>query len=359
MMPPDSLFSSFRCSVLALLSASVLLTSVLLTGCGSDAQSKEPDAPEVTAFPVEVATVEEGTASAAFSGTASLEAENEATVVARVSGVVESVFVEEGEFVQKGEALAKLDDERLELELKRANVQLRKLESVYQRMERMREKQLVSAEEYEQTRSEYEAQEVARDLARLQVKHTTIRAPFGGVVSERMVKTGNMMGANNPAFRVTDFDPLWAVMHVPERAVRQLAVGQSARVRLDAVPNRTFDGRIDLISPVVDPESGTFRVVVEVRDPSRTAKPGMFGRVRIQYDTRENARLIPKSAVVEEDDETSVFVVQDTIAVRRPITTGYSADDRIEIVDGLALGDRVVTSGQAALRDSARVDVVR
>ena len=359
MMPPESCFVSLRRSALALLSVAVLATSVVLTGCGSDAQSKEPDEPEVTAFPVEVATVEEGTASASFSGTASLEAENEATVVARVSGVVESVFVEEGEVIQKGEALAKLDDERLELELKRANVQLRKLESVYQRMERMREKQLVSEEEYEQARSEYEAQEVARDLARLQVEHTTIRAPFGGVVSERMVKTGNMVGANNPAFHITDFDPLWAVMHVPERAVQQLATGQSATVRLDAVPDRAFEGRVDLISPVVDPESGTFRVVVEVRDPSRTAKPGMFGRVRIQYDTRESARLIPRSAVVEEDDETSVFVVQDTIAVRRPVTTGYAADDRIEIVNGLVLSDRVVTSGQAALRDSARVEIVR
>jgi RND family efflux transporter MFP subunit len=303
--------------------------------------------------------VETGTASAAYAGTATLEAENEATVVARVSGVVESVFVEAGDAVQKGAALAKLDDERLELELKRANVQLRKLESIHQRMERMRQKQLVSEEEYEQARSEYEAQEVARDLARLQVQRTTIRAPFRGLVSDRMVKVGNMIGANSPAFQVTDFDPLWAVMNVPERAVQSLEQGQTATLRLDAVPGRTFEGRVHLISPVVDPESGTFRVVVEIRDPSRTAKPGMFGRVRIQYDAHENARLIPKSAVVEEDDETTVFVVQDTIAVRRPVATGYTAGDRIEIVDGISMGDRVVVSGQAALRDSARVDVVR
>lgn len=336
-----------------------VLVSALLTGCGSDARSEEPDEPRTSAFPVEVVSVVEGTASAAYSGTASLEAENEATVVARVGGVVESVFVEESDVVEKGEALAKLDDERLELELKRANVQLRKLENVYERMKRMREKQLVSEEEFEQARSEYEAQEVARDLARLEVERTTIRAPFSGVVSDRMVKTGNMISANSPAFQVTDFDPLWAVMHVPERAVQDLRVGQSATLRLDAVPGRTFEGRVDLISPVVDPESGTFRVVVEIRDPSRTAKPGMFGRVRIRYDTRENARLVPKAALVEEDDETSLFLVHDTIAVRRPVVTGYSAGDSVEVVDGVSLGDRVVVSGQSALRDSARVEIVR
>ena len=109
---------------------------------------------------------------------------------------------------------------------------------------------------------------------------------------------------------------------------------------------------------MVDAETGTVRVTVEVRDPSRTIKPGMFGRIRVQYDQRTDALLVPKSALVEEDDAVSVFVVDDSVALQRTVTTGYSSGDRIEIQEGLAEGDRVVLSGQTALRDSARVEIV-
>jgi len=106
-------------------------------------------------------------------------------------------------------------------------------------------------------------------------------------------------------------------------------------------------------------ETGTVRVTVEVRDRSRTIKPGMFGRIQVQYDQRDDALLVPKNALVEEDNAVLVFVVDDSVARQRAVTTGYSSGDRIEIRDGLAEGDRVVLSGQTALRDSARVEIVQ
>jgi membrane fusion protein (multidrug efflux system) len=307
---------------------------------------------------VEVASVEVGEASAFFSGTASLEAEDEATVVARVGGVVEEIFVEEGTPVQAGQALARLDDERLRLEVERANVELAKLERVYERTQKMYDKQLVSAEQFEQIRSDFETQKVARDLAQMQLEYATVRAPISGVVSTRHIKAGNMIRENDPAFRVTDFDPLRAVMHVPERELNKLREGQMATLQFDALPGEVFSGRVKLISPTVDPETGTFRAIVEVRDPSRQVKPGMFGRVRIQYDQRMGALLIPKQAVLEEDDESAVFVVRDSMAIRRVVTTGYTSDDRIEILDGVAEGERIVITGQATLQDSAKVEVI-
>jgi RND family efflux transporter MFP subunit len=334
--------------------------AVGLGGCSSDAQSKDAGAPDetTTAVPVEVASVDVGEASAFFSGTASLEAEEEATVVARVGGVVEEILVEEGTPVRAGQALARLDDERLRLEVERANVELAKLERVYERTQTMHEKQLISTEQFEQIRSDYETQKVARDLAQMQLEYTTVRAPISGVVSTRHIKTGNMIRENDPAFRITDFDPLRAVMHVPERELNKLREGQAATLRFDALPGEVFSGRVKLISPTVDPETGTFRAIVEVRDPSRQVKPGMFGRVQIQYDQRDNALLIPKQAVLEEDDEAAVFVIQDSVAVRRAVTTGYADGDRIEILDGVTRGERIVITGQATLQDSARVEVI-
>lgn len=313
---------------------------------------------ETTAVPVEAAAVEVGVASAYFTGTASIEAEDEATVVARTGGVVEQILVEEGTYVKAGQPLAKLDDERLRLELERAEVELAKRERVFDRTQKIYEKQLVSTEEFERIRSEYETQKVARDLAEVQVEYATVRAPISGVVSARHIKAGNMISQNEPAFRITDFDPLRAVIHVPERELNKLRKGQTATLRFDALPGEAFSGHVKLISPTVDPETGTFRAIVEVRDPSQQVKPGMFGRVRIQYDQRSNALLIPKQAVLEEDNESAVFVVQDSMAVRRVVTTGYTSDMQIEILDGISPDEHVVTTGQATLQDSARVEVI-
>jgi membrane fusion protein (multidrug efflux system) len=332
---------------------------VLLTaGCGSPASSS-PDDEQPPALPVEVVPVERGTATAQLTSTASLEAESEATVVARVGGVVETLLVEEGQYVRANQPLAQLDDERLALEVRRAEVSLGKLRTAFERSQKMYDKQLVSSETYEQARSEYEAQKVATDLAALELTYATIRAPIAGWVSRRHVKTGNMVRTNDPTFEITNLDPLRAVLHVPERELAKLEVGLPATVHFDALPGQPFPGRVALISPVVDASTGTFRVTVEVRDGSRTVKPGMFGRVHIQYDEHEDALLLPRSALIEEDDAVTVYVVQDSLALQRTVRIGYSAGDRVEVLEGLDDGDRVVLSGQTALRDSARVEVIQ
>jgi len=349
---------SNRLFAISFAAVATILGSLLLIGCDSQAKSSA-DAKSGAVLPVEVAAVERGTATAQYSSTASLEAVNEATVVAQVGGVVKSVLVEEGQYVRADQPLAMLDERRLALEVRRAEVSLQKLATAFERSQTMYDKQLVSRETFEQAKSEYEAQQVAAALARLELAYATIRAPIAGWVSLRHVKTGNMIRTNDPAFEITNLDPLRATLHVPERELAKLAVGQPATLRFDALSARTFDGRVALLSPVVDPSTGTFRVTVEVRDPSRTIQPGMFGRVQVQYDRRAEALLLPKAALVEEDDAVTVFVVQDSIALQRAIKTGYSEGDRIEILEGLSAGTQVVLSGQTALRDSARVEIIQ
>jgi membrane fusion protein (multidrug efflux system) len=339
------------------LDSGLLALSFLVVGCGSPAQSSpEDEAP--TALPVEVAAVERGSALASLTGTTTLDAEAEATVVARTDGVVTEVLVEEGQYVRAGQPLVQLDDERLALEVRRAEATLRELEGTFERTRVMYEKQLVSREAFDQARASYENQQVTTDLARLALAHATVRAPIAGWVSARHVKDGNMVRVHDPVFDLTNLDPLRAELHVPERELAKLERGLPATLHFDALPGQTFEGRVALISPVVDATSGTVRVTVEVRDPSRTIKPGMFARVHVQYDRHEDALLVPRRAVVEEDDVLSVYVVVDSLAVRRPIATGYSNGDRVEVTEGLSEGDRVVLSGQTALRDSALVAIV-
>lgn len=339
---------------------SIIGLALVHLGCGNDSQSKTKNGGDAkAAIPVEIMRVETGSITAFFSGTATLEAEAEAVVVAKVGGVVKEIFVEEGRYVRTREILAKLDDERLTLQLAQTEANLRKLENDFRRSEELFAKNLVSAEVYQRAKFEYESQKAAFDLARLELDYASIRAPISGVVALRMIKVGNMVLANQPTFRITDFDPLLAVLHVPEREMNKLRVGQPATLTVDAIAGAEFSGRIERISPVVDATTGTIKVTVEVHDPSRNLKPGMFGRINIVHDVHTNALLVPKDAVLSEDAEVAVFVVKDSIAYRKVVQTGYINATHIEIVGGLNVGDTIVTTGQGSLKDSAKVEMVQ
>ncbi len=329
-----------------------------INSCGKNGQSKDIDTQDITAIPVEVSTAEIGDIAAVFSGTATLEAENEATVVAKAPGVVKQILVEEGHYVKQGQILAKLDDEQQIYRLNQAKANLNKLRNEYERSKGLFEKNLISADAFDKVKFDFEAAKASYDLAELDLKYSAIRAPINGVVSNRHIKVGNMIQLNQETFRITDFDPLNAILFVPERHLNKLAENQKVKITVDALPNSSFEGIIDRISPVVDPQSGTFKVTAIVQDPENQLKPGMFGRVNIIYDIHAKTLLVPKEAVMTEDRESSVFVIQDTIALRRMVKIGYINTTHLEITDGLQVGDTIVTVGQASLKDSARVEII-
>ncbi len=319
---------------------------------------KKKDKEETLPVPVEVMTPFRGDVFAMYSGTASLETEEEALIVAKVGGEVTELLVEEGDRVKAGDILARLDGDRLRLEMQRALANLKKLEQEYDRNVELHEKGLVSAGAFEGIKYELDSLKAAYNLARLEYSYTDIRAPINGVISERFIKVGNTISANDPAFQITDMDPLLSYLFVPEKEFRRLKSGQSARMTVDAIPDEIFDASILRISPVVDPETGTFKVTLAVSDPSERLKPGMFGRFQIVFDRRENVLLVPRMAVLEDETKKSVFIVEDGLAKRRTVQTGYSMGENIEVTQGLAGDETVITLGQTGLKDGAEVTVV-
>ena len=338
----------------------IVVMALYQAGCSSESQSKDnEDKDSTAAIPVEIAQVSRGDMAAYYTGTTTLEAENEATVVAKVSGIVNELKVEEGDYVKKSEVLAQLEDEQLEIEAQRAKATMEKLENDYKRNKELYDKQLISAEQYDNSRYEYESQKSAYELAKLKLEYSTIRAPISGVISKRSVKVGNMISQNEELFKITDFDPLLAVLHVPEYEMNKLSKGQKAVLQVDAHNGRTFEGYNERISPVVDPETGTFKVTVAMPDKDGMLKPGMFGRIKIVYDTHPNTLMVPKDAVMAEDASESVYVVHDKMAFRRDVNTGYVNGNMIEITNGLQPDEMVVTIGQSSLKDSAMVDIIQ
>jgi membrane fusion protein (multidrug efflux system) len=328
------------------------------TGCGRSSHSEPAGKAEGASVPVEVAMVTVGDIASYWTGTATLEAEKETEVVAKVGGVVKRLLVEEGDYVRAGQALAKLDDEKIAVQVEQAKANLDKLESDYERAQELFAGDLVSAQEFQRAKYEYESQKAAYSLCELDLEYTSICSPISGVVAERLVKVGNMVTPNSPVFKVTDPDPLLAVLHVPERQVGMLREGQRAIISVDALGESEFAGTVKRISPVIDPSTGTIKATIEVRDTSGSLKPGMFARVNIVSDVHQNAVLAPRDAVIEEDNKSVVFVVTDSTAYRRIVETGYVNSVHIEVVDGLALGDTVVTTGKTSVKDSSKVEMV-
>ena len=167
-----------------------------------------------------------------------------------------------------------------------------------------------------------------------------------------------MINTDQEVFQVTDFDPILAVLQVPEHEMSKIKKRQQALIQVDAIDGQTFEGQVQRISPTVNPETGTFEVTITVKDETRQLKPGMFGRVQIVYDTHQNALTVPKNAVMTEDGTSSVYVIKQNMAYRQPVNTGYVNGNNIEVMEGLSPADTVVTIGQSSLQDSALVEIV-
>ncbi|NNC76778.1 MAG: efflux RND transporter periplasmic adaptor subunit [Woeseiaceae bacterium] len=337
----------------------LLLLIFLFSGCQSGAESDaSSDDEETTPVPVETARPTRGDVHAVYTGTAPVEAFAEAEVVAKVAGEVRTIRAEEGDIVKKGQILATLDGDRLRLELNESEARLRKLQRDYERNVDLSSKGLISAGDFEKIKFDMEALQAAHNLASLELDYTQIRAPIDGTVSERYIKIGNTLAMNDPVFRVTGLDPLVAYLHVPEREFSRIKVGQPAALQIDALAGPPIIAGVSRVSPVIDPVSGTFKVTIEISDVGRQIKPGMFARIGIVYDSHLDALQVPRSALLEQLGQSSVFVVEDGVAIRKNVETGYADRGRIEIVTGLDEQDDVIVIGQLGLKANSKVNVV-
>lgn len=357
----------FRAGTLAL-----LLASMALGGCGdggkdSDAAGKPGEKvelgkdgkpiPKTQAVPVEVAKAQRKPIAASYSGTANLEAPGEAQVVAKTSGVMVQLLAEEGDQVKAGQVLARIDGDRVRLEAQRQLAIVHKLENNFRRSQELAARKLVSAEASDQIKYDLESARATYELAKLELSYTNIIAPISGVVAQRMVKPGNLIGLNAPVFRIVNNSHLEGVLNAPERELSRLKAGLPLRMVVDAVPGKIFEGRVDRVSPVMDSGSGTFRVVCAF-DNAPELRPGMFGRIEVVYDQRQDALTVPRIALLEDEGEPALYIVRGKHARRTPVKVGYSNGELAEILSGVKEGDLVVTAGKVAIRDGTEVQVI-
>lgn len=308
--------------------------------------------------PVEVTTIERGTISDYILLSSNLETEAMADVYSRVQGLVENYSVEEGDFVKKGQLLAELEADEYVLAEQRAKINYQQQMSDYNRLKAMFETDLLSSEEFEKAKFQTEGLRIDWEQAKLNLDYTRITAPISGVIGERLIRIGDRIQPSTKLFSVINNQEMISVVYVPEKEMRSVRKGQAAEITSDHLAGERFEGWIKRVSPVVDPQTGTFKVTIGVKNKDNVLRSGMFVNTHIITSTHKNAVLIPKTAIVYENEYLNVFVVKDSIAHKIPLQPGFQDHEKIEALEGINEGDKVIVVGQSGLKDKTRVKVV-
>ncbi|MDZ7362732.1 MAG: efflux RND transporter periplasmic adaptor subunit [candidate division KSB1 bacterium] len=319
---------------------------------------KENKAPDIKAVPVEVTTIAAGEISSYVLTNASLETEEAVDIFPQVTGIVVKLRAEEGQYVKKGEVLLAIDEREYKLREEAARVNYERQKNSYERSKNMFDKKLLSESEFEVANFNLEQARIEWEQAKLTLDYCNIKAPISGFISERTVKLGDRLLTSTKVYSIVNPDLLRAKIHLTEKDALLTRVGQRAEIVSEALPGQTFTGVVDIVSPVVDPSSGMVRVTIRVMDRQRLLKPGMFVNVHLITDTKRDAVLIPKKAVVYDDNQQFVYVVRrDTLALKVPLKPGYADRDRIEALEGINIGDTIIVVGHSGMKDSTKVKI--
>lgn len=320
---------------------------------------KSKDGKEKTPIPVSTAKVTVAPVSSYVSATANLVAEHEVKIVAETDGRIAQLLVDEGQFVRSGQPLAILVRDDAQIALVKSRVRANNARTAYKRAKDMMDKELLSQGDYDKTSMEKDVAEQELAEAEWRLGKTTIRAPFEGRLTDRVVNQGQHLRPGDTLFTVTDFDPIIARIYLPEKDVLALNPGSNVRIRMKASDDVSFRGRIRQISPVVDPATGTVKITVEAVNPPAFVRPGAFVNVDILRETRQGAIVLPREAIVRELRDAHVFIAgTGNIAKKRAVTLGLEEGGLVQILSGVQPGETVVTAGQGGLKDGSLIKIL-
>jgi len=314
------------------------------------------DEPE--AIPVEIAELTLGSIEETLRYSTNLEAENEVGVFAEASRKVVGLEVEEGDRVRKGQLLLRLQDDEQRTRLAKVTSQHAQAAREYERQQRLFAQELISEQAFNDATYELERLALEIDEAERQLGYTEVRAPISGTITERLVNLGDFVTMNQKLFHIIDFESIVARVFVPEKELPRVAPGLVARLTAPALAGERFAGTVLRLAPVVDPESGTVKVTVDV-PLTAGLKPGMYVDVELVTAVRDDALLVPKRALVYDEDQVFVFRVGDDLEAERVLIVPQLEDKlNVQPAGGLAAGDRVVIAGQAGLKQGVEVRLV-
>ena len=327
---------------------------VMTAGCGSNTKKAEaqPQAVVETAPTVSVVQVSKREVPQIATYTSTVQPYVKNNIVPQAGGRITKINVEIGDFVKEGQVLAEIDKAQLQqaqLSLKNQEVELARLKSLY--------------EAGGLSKSDLDAIELQYNVTKTQVENllenTVLRSPINGVVTARNYDVGDMCSMSAPIFTIEQIVPVKLLVGISESDYSKVKKGDSVEIKADAVPDKTFYGKINRIYPTIDPATRTFTVEVVVQNNYRTLRPGMFVRATVNFGTNNNV-VIPDVAVVKQQGSGERFVYvlnQDGTVTYQKVVLGVRMGAEYEVLEGLEDGATIVTGGQIRLKDGIKVTV--
>jgi membrane fusion protein, multidrug efflux system len=347
----------------------VAALAIVLAACGSNVGGEEvASSPGAMSAPrvvnVEVLEVRLELFEDLIGITGTVEAERDVTIAAEESGVVRELYVPRGRAVRAGQPLARIDDQVLRAQYDQAKAEAGLARETYERQRRLWEDEKIGSEmNYLRAKYGAETAEAAVRMLGARLERTVVRAPISGILDDRLIEVGSMVGPGTPVARIIDVDTLKVAGGVPERYAGEVRPGGTAAVTFDNLREREFAGRTRFVGSSINDQNRTFAVEVAIPNAGGMLKPGMVARVRLARGAPAEALLVPRDAVIRTETGYVVYVVVERdgrrIAEPRPVTTGAGAGNRVVIESGLAAGELIVTVGQHQVAGGDIVQIVQ
>lgn len=287
------------------------------------------------------------------------------TITPEFNGILTHVYVKEGEKVNKGQILAKIDDGGLSQQIAQLKIQSDLAKTTYERQKRLWEQNIGSEIQYLQAKSTYESQQEAVGQLQQQIAKTTVRAPFSGTIDDVITEQGSVVAAGqSPLMRIVNLDDMYIEVEVPESYVTNVVKGKKVEVEFPVL-GKKIETKIRQASDYINPANRTFKAEIEVPNQDKTIKPNLTARLKINDYTNENAILIPQSVISENaEGEQYVYIVTNKneegigTAKRLIIETGRTQGDVIEVTKNLEKGVEVIKEGARSVKDGQSVEVI-
>jgi len=332
-----------------------MLLAFVLGGCAPEGGGGPPGggAMPVIAVQAETEPVEES-----IELVGSMAANERVVVQSEIGGFIEEVAFEDGDTVEKEQLLVRLETRKLEARLQEARADLDLARLNLERARALRENETIPQRDLDEARTNFEVAQAEVRLRTEELEDASIRAPFAGRVGQRLVSPGQYVASGEAITTLVDDDPLKIDFTVPERFISELARGKQVNILTEAYPQETFSGEIYFIAPEVDRRTRNLLTRARIDNPDGRLKPGMFGNLRLVLRIKDEAVVIPETALISRAETKLVNVVtQDDTVEFRKVEIGNWLKGKVEIVSGLSAGERVITEGHQKVGPGSKVTV--
>ena len=346
-------------TIILMMGLAALMSTLLITGC-QDQESMavaENTSSEAPAIPVAVMIVEPVTMRDVIFLPGATEAYEDVRVAANTAGRVDWIGPREGQKVNRGDLLVKIDVSALKASLDHAQAAYKLADDLYQRRKRLFENNIIAREELDQSATQRTLALTDLEQIRVRYNHGFPKSPVTGIVNHCHVDVGEYADIGKPIVDIVNIDKIKINVRVPELDVRFVRKGQQTPVKIDAFPDRTIMGTVDFVSFKADPATKTFLVRSIIDNPDHDIRPGMIGRVVFIRRVIADAVAAPLFSLVDKGGERIVFIEKDGVAESRTISIGVIEGDRVQITSGLVAGDHLIVKGHTEVEDGMKVIV--